>query len=306
MQMNNFLPSQFWDYNIEKNFNKTVLDDFENFKSNSINFKLAIWNPKTNGIRYLKALLYNMCTTTSLENWQRIKKIQNRNYGNSYSITYNDEEICMDYLQAAYELEFISNNINLNSANILEIGAGYGRTCHTILSNHDVKNYYIVDLEKCLYISQKYLKKVLDNKAFSKIHFLTIKNFESLKDSISFYITINIDSFAEMDINVIKAYLDYIDKHSDYFYVKNPVGKYMDKSLDNHSQGQKVVELAMKTGLLRDIVDIHNNKAINQQVSKFIKVYQPGNNWNCIDNAWSPPWSFYWQAIYKNNFKLQI
>ena len=298
MTKNHPKPSELWKRINQNNLRKERIQDLENFKSNDVNFKIALWNPKTNGIRYLKALLYNLAASISPEAWKKISKMKNRNIGSPITVKYNDEEICLDYLQALFELEFIEKNIRLDGLSILEIGAGYGRTCHGIMSNHKIESYTIIDLENCLELSQKYLKSVLDYENFKKINFILVENVELL-NSFNFDLCINIDSFAEMDAKVVEYYLDYINKHSEYLYVKNPVGKYMDKSLDNHSQGSELVELALSTGVLRDVIDIHDNKAVNKQVSRFIKTYQPGEKWECIANSWARPWSYYWQAMYK-------
>ena len=298
MTKNQPKPSELWERINKTNLRKELIQDLENFKSTDVNFKISLWNPKTNGIRYLKTLLYNLAASLSLEAWERISKIKNRNIGNPITVKYNGEEICLDYLQAVFELEFIEKHIQLDGLSILEIGAGYGRTCHGIMSNHKVKSYTIIDLENCLELCKKHLKIVLEDTNFKKIDFILVGNAELLNNS-NFDLCINIDSFAEMDAKVVGYYLDYINTYSDYLYVKNPVGKYMDKSIDNHSQGSELVELALSTGVLRDVIDIHDNKAVNKQVPMFIKAYQPGEKWECIANSWARPWSYYWQAMYK-------
>ena len=93
--------------------------------------------------------------------------------------------------------------------------------------------------------------------------------------------------------------LDYIDKHSNYLYVKNPVGKYLDSTLDKRAQGDRRVQMALSSGLLRDVIDIHDNEAIEGRVETFLDAYRPGSGWKCIDNSWAAPWSYYWQAFFK-------
>jgi putative sugar O-methyltransferase len=293
--------SALWEHINKFYITENQFEDLTNFKSNIINYKISLWNPHTNGIRYLKTLIYNLCASLSEDSWQMIRSIKNREIGNPITINYNNEEICLDYIQAVYELGFINKNenIRLDRCRILEIGAGYGRTCHTILSNHDVEAYYVIDLENCLRLSEIYLKQVLEPERFVKIKFIPVTNFNVLQD-VRFDLCINVDSFAEMDAEIVKLYLNYIDLHCNYFYVKNPVGKYKDSTL-SLSQNDKEVELALNTGLLRDIIDINNNIAIKYQSEKFVDAYSPGNRWKCIDAAWSPPWSFYWQALYRNS-----
>jgi putative sugar O-methyltransferase len=295
--------SPLWAHINQTQITKETTMDLTNFKSNGVNFKIALWDPQVNGARYLKALIYNLCANLSSDNWSRLRQVRNREVGNPVAVKYNGELVCMDYLQAVFEMEFLTKNINLGGLSILEIGAGYGRTCHTVISNHDVVAYYIIDLENSLDVAKRYLSVVLDKDQFSKIHFIMVDDVDKLVSVTHFDLCINIDSFAEMKAETVKYYFDLVDAQCRYFYVKNPVGKYLDKSLDAHSQGNEVVELALKTGVLRDIVDIYDSQAIEAQAPKFISAYQPSEKWKCIANEWAIPWSYYWQALYRKEGK---
>lgn len=272
--------------------------DFKNFKSNKVNFKIALWDPRFKGVRYLKVLIYNLCASLSDKQLNKIAKIKNRNVGNPISITYNGQDVDLDYLRALYELEMIERHVKLRGTDMLEIGAGYGRTCHALLSNHDVKSYHIVDLDNSIQLSRKYLKTVLDKKNFSKIQFIKVDNMDNLNEKY-FDLCINIDSFAEMKPEVVRNYLDFISRRCSYVYLQNPVGKYVDKSLDSHSQGKKTVNLALASGILRDVIDIDDNLAVIKQAKKFVKVYLPGEGWSIIEDQWVRPWSFYWHVLYR-------
>jgi putative sugar O-methyltransferase len=295
--MKNLKPTQsaLWVHINKTHLAVDQIQDLAGFKSRGVNFKLSLWNPQTNGVRYLKTLIYNLSASLTKDNWERILKTKNRLVGDPYIITLNDEKICLDYLQAAYELELIANHLLIDGLNVLEIGAGYGRTCHMIVSNHEVKAYCIVDLENCLNLSRRYLREVLDDLNFSKLHFVSVKNVYEL-ENLRFDLCINIDSFAEMDREVVKYYLHYVDKHCSYLYVKNPVGKYLDPFLSTY-QDNKEIEIALNTGILREVIDIHDNQAVKRQVPKFIQAYRPGSGWRCIDDSWALPWSYYWQVL---------
>lgn len=274
--------------------------DLSGFKSGSVNFKLALWNPQTNGVRYLKTLIYNLCASLTNDDWKRISKMRNRHIGDPLTIKYNGEEVCLDYLQANYEVAFITDKLPVSGINILEIGAGYGRTCHAISSNFEVRAYYIIDLDNCLTLSRKYLQEVMDRVRFSKIHFISVEDVEDIDElkTLNFDLCINIDSFAEMTPETVKYYLSYVNAHADYLYVKNPVGKYSDASLIS-SYGNSDVQLALDVGVLREVVDVYDKQAIKRQVPRFVQAYQPGDEWECVANSWAPPWSYYWQALYK-------
>jgi putative sugar O-methyltransferase len=272
------------------------LQDLSNFKSQGVNFKIALWNPHTNGVRYLKTLIYNLSAALSNSSWERLKIIKNRHEGNPFSITYKGEQVCLDYLQAVYELTFVAEHLPLDGVKILEIGSGYGRTCHAFLSNHHISAYVIIDLPNCLKLSRSYLQKVLEKDHFNKLLFVPFDDLDVLKHE-TFDLCINIDSFAEMEYGTVEYYLRMINRTCHSFYVKNPVGKYADPTL-SIDRKEKEVELALETGLLRGFIDIHDSSSVQVQVPSFIRVYRPGVEWSCIADSWAPPWSFYWQALY--------
>jgi putative sugar O-methyltransferase len=293
------IQSTLWKMINQKEIKLNKTNNLKDFKRTDINFRIALWNPKASGIRYLKTLIYNLCSLLSEKDWDKIKKISNRDFGDPIAIKYNGESICLDYLQAFYELEFINRCVDINRLRFLEIGGGYGRTCHAIISNSNVKEYFIVDLKNCLNLSRNYLRKVLSSDKFKVVKFILADSFDLLKNEY-FDICINIDSFAEMDLSAVQNYLGYINKHCKYFYTKNPVGKYYDKTLDGHVYGDKIVKIALNMGLLRNVIDIHDNFQVINQARKFVRVYNPGKTWRCIAEQWAKPWSFYWQAMYEN------
>ena len=298
--MNRELPmeSSLWKYINQTYVTEERVKELADFKSSGVNFKIALWNPGTNGVRYLKTLIFNLCASLEPEDWDRLRKINNRNVGDPITVKYDREDVCLDYLQAVLELRFIQNNLEINGSRILEIGAGYGRTCHTIMSNHQVRDYYIVELSNALELSQRYLRAVLDQETYSKLHFVHAEDLGTLAGR-NYDLCINVDSLAEMDIEVVRYYLGYIADNSDYFYVKNPVGKYLDKSLDNHAEGAQVVRMALQAGPLTNVIDVHDNLAVETQVNGFLEAYRPAGGWDCLDQSWPPPFSYYWQAIFK-------
>nr|ARD70891.1 N-methyltransferase [Micromonospora echinospora] len=275
--------------------------DLANFKSGRPNHKISLWNPEVNGVRYLKTLVHNLATALGPADWERLRRTTHRDVGNPIAVRVGGESICLDYLQATLELRFIEQSVDLAGASVLEIGAGYGRTCHTLLSNHDIAAYCIVDLRSTMHLSRRYLREVLDDARFAKIRFVPVEDEDvnaALRES-EFDLCINIDSFAEMAPETARSYLDLIGERGTALYVKNPVGKYWDQSLDGHVEGDDALRRAMETGLLREVLDIHDDRAVRAAVPEFIAAYRPGDDWRCVADAWAVPWSFYWQAIYR-------
>jgi len=294
----NIDQNKFWKEINEKQLSpENIKAGFENFKSSSINHKLALFNPEVNGVRYLKTVNFLLASTLSSAEKSLLENTMNRELGNPLSIQYEGLSVCLDYLQAAKEVDFIQREVTLEKLSIVEIGAGYGRTCHTLLSNHDIERYCIIDLPNALQLSSRYLSEVLDASSFEKISFISVAEFDATKLG-TFDLAINIDSFAEMDKEVVHEYLAFIDKHCNAFYTKNPVGKYYDKSLDGHSQGKEVIELALKQGVLTDILDIDNQSEVNAASKKFLRAYTPSADWITKADSWAVPFSYIWQALF--------
>jgi putative sugar O-methyltransferase len=291
--------SEQWERINRIHFTDEALNDLKCFKSNAVNHKLSIWDPRTNGIRYLKELLHTLCTSLNNEEWTLLDNIHERDLGTPYSVTFNGRKVCLDYLQAIYEIQFIRRNISLEAAHILEIGAGYGRTCHALLCNNTIASYSIIDLNKSLQLSKSYLSAVLPPELFIKLRFFAPEELESLVDA-RFSLAINIDSFAEMPKETVNTYLAFIRKCCDSLYVKNPVGKYVNPNLENRHDDNESIQLALTSGVLQDIIDIYDNEVVALQKKKFIEAYCPGKDWTLIEESWARPWSFYWQALYRH------
>lgn len=291
--------SQQWERINSTHLTRDAVADLRGFKSSDINFKLALWDTRVNGVRYLKALTYNLATGLSERDRARLRRVHHRDVGAPISVTHDGDPVCLDYIRAVYELGFIADHVPLDGATVLEIGAGYGRTCHTIVSNHDVAAYYILDLPNTLEVSSKYLSAVLSDEQLDRVRFVPVEDLDRRLSGVTFDLCLNIDSFAEMPPDTVHSYLSLVNERCRHLYVNNPVGKYLDASLDGHAEGAEVVAMAMETGLLRDIIDIHDNRAVADRADSFVEAYRPGAGWSSVADAWAPPWSFYWQALYR-------
>jgi len=272
--------------------------DLTDFKSDTRNYNISLWNPEANGIRYLKTLVYDLATRLGPDDWARLRKIRNRSVGDPLTVRYEGEELCLDYAQAVLELGFIEQRVTLRGARVLEIGAGYGRTCHAMLSNHDLAEYCIIDLRNTLHLSRRYLREVLDDAQFAKLRFVQVEDIDEVLHSAHFDLCINIHSFTEMMPETVQGYLDLIDEKCAAFYAKNPLGKFLDKKLDGHFKGDEAVRLAMQTGPLRKVIDIFDSEALAAAVPDFVDAYRPAAGWRCAAEARAVPWSYFWQAVF--------
>jgi hypothetical protein len=276
------------------------------FKSGDANFKLTLWDPRTNGVRYVKALTYRVSDRLSPADRERLRRTRNRDVGDPITVRHEGDEICLDYLRAVQEVGFIADRLDLTGARVVEIGAGYGRTCHALMSNHEVAEYHIVEREPSLRLARAYLHAVLEPEEFAKVVFHPADGDGGPAFPPAADLAINIDSFAYMPPATVRHYLTLIAERCRGFYVSGPVGKYLDKALDNHSQGAAEVATALSTGLLRDVLDVFDSEAVRKHSAKFVTAYRPGPGWECAAEAATPVWSHYWQALYRSSSARQV
>ena len=91
-------------------------------------------------------------------------------------------------------------------------------------------------------------------------------------------------------------YLKFIDKSSYGFYCKNTIGKF--KSLLCGWKKNTNSELAMNSGILREVVDIVNPDELRGARSVFLEKFCPGSKWAAEKHSSSQPWTHYYHALY--------
>ena len=114
---------------INRNLKHTQKDDF-------LFHNIRYWDPLERPIYYFKCyllLLYNQLDGKTKNAFNdKYKTLVKK----EYSILINNKFIDLDYIQSCLEYEFSKKYI-VNCKDILEIGAGYGRTSNFILSFFD-------------------------------------------------------------------------------------------------------------------------------------------------------------------------
>ena len=295
-----FAASELW-----TQINRDYISDpervsLDNFRRDSISDRISMWNVKRNAIRYFKTMLYNEAELFTEDELRLLDRIPNRTLGNPFSVRVRGRDICIDYLRSLRELLFIRKSTNLDAIHsVLEIGAGFGRTCHALLSTTpNIQKYIIVDLPSCLGIAARYLKSVLEEQNFDKLVFIT--NAELASQSILTHdLTIDIDSTAEMDEVVARNYLSFIDRNASWFYCNNPMGKFSLKLIKATNVDPNAVAMALRLGLLREALDIFDDADVARHVPDFLTAYRPGQDWDAVSHEDARPWSYYHQAMYR-------
>lgn len=272
--------------------------DLDSFKSGRINSRLASWNVESSAYRYHKTIIFNEMMALAEHHLAWLDKMDGRSIGRPITVRVRNRDVCMDYMLSLHELIFIEDVLS-DIRSVTEVGAGYGRTCHAVLSVFEnIETYRIVDLAPSLELSRLYLSKVLPGHLFDKISF--VANCSLAGDNptrTDLYLAIN--TMAELDADIARNYLALINESGRYFYCKSPLGKYSPSSVGIKEVKAPAVADALAAGLLTDILDIFDSQALEAIEPKFLSVYSPGPAWTIRGHSRARPWTYFHQVIYE-------
>lgn len=262
------LMSNYWNYlNIEnlkqikeqniENYSTTVARNYytfvgvsdEQIEQSILNVQNTFISEKVNlykkqiNMSYTDSMKYNNLTYLLYLNLKKLELLDKLNYlSDEGYLTYNDpfleingHNVSSDKINSIFDYENIDKFSSFSDKkNILEIGAGSGRTSQAIVTfNKDLK-YTICDIPPALFISYERLKNVFKNKKIGLLYSLNedelineINNYDisfimphqlNFLKNKKFDLTIAIDCIHEMDKETIKKYFYNIDRFSKLFY----------------------------------------------------------------------------------------
>jgi hypothetical protein len=284
--------------NVFSDTNDAFIEEFR--RPGGANNRLAAWDPLDRSMRYFKFLLYALAERQPERFFILYRALGNVGIGQPVSVSLRDCDINIDYFLSIDEFLFLESAIDLKSARtVVEIGAGFGRTCHTLFSLCDFDQYIIVDLPQVLALSKAVLAKVIPQH-YGKIRFIDA-TLEKEWDGLAADLAINIDSFQEMPPATIDVYMNRIVRNCRYFYVKNPTAKY-----DPGSIGLPSIELhrlhdVFSLGYCRDVIDIFNDAALESARPAYIDAYRPAPDWRLLAERPMAMFAYYHHALYRRN-----
>lgn len=189
--------------------------------------------PKHRHIPLRQSLTYNFLSNMvwdySVRVWPEIEKLSDPLIGNPPSLHRNGRLISQDLANSGLEAQFVLSGLPnaLKVQTVCELGAGYGRTAHALLTLRPNLRYVVVDIPPALYVSQRYLSAVYPHRKIFKwrpfnsyseikaefesaeLAFLLPSQIELLPDD-SFDLFINISSLHEMSVEQIRYYFTQI------------------------------------------------------------------------------------------------
>jgi putative sugar O-methyltransferase len=129
--------------------------------------------------------------------------------GSPFPVMGGERLISQDLANTALEVAAIRQGLAYEQPrSIFEIGGGYGRTAHALLSLFPEARYTIVDIEPALSISRWYLERLLPAE---RLRFVEFGQVDSLV-SDEFDLALSISSLQEMTPEVVASYFALMDR----------------------------------------------------------------------------------------------
>jgi len=190
------------------------------------------------------SVLFNIITVLLLDyvikngGGKYVDLLEEPSEGNPPFLNLQGKRISQDILNSILEYLSISDGCDIGKVrNVLEIGAGSGRTSFCLLKLLPDVKYIVVDIPPALFISQRYLSSVCkDKKVFafrpfkffgevedefkdSDIIFLMPDQIDLLPDRI-IDLFLAIDCLHEMKKEQVELYFNHVDRLANHFFFK--------------------------------------------------------------------------------------
>lgn len=258
--------------------------------------RFSTWQPKEPTFRYYLTLVFNEVRKKNEDFFNNYRKLGDTLLGQPLCVSANGVQVNLDYLTSIEEYDFLSKSFNLNTIeSVVEIGAGFGRTAHTLLKLcPNIKRYTIIDLAPMLKLSSKYLEKVLSDDA-KKLNFIAateIGEWGKIKADLA----INIDSFQEMPKQTITNYIENLFTNTSAVYIKNPVCKYSPELLGIEATRKHDV---FSLGFMTQVANIFDEVELGEMRKIYSERYCPSQNHKIVNALPSDLFAYYQHILYK-------
>ncbi|MGB0908930.1 MAG: putative sugar O-methyltransferase [Nitrospirales bacterium] len=142
-----------------------------------------------------------------------LEKLDEDDYFGNFIFKIDNKLISRDLLDSICETYFLSKHLDLSGMNILDIGAGYGRLAHRLVSaTPTVNQYFCTDaIAVSTFISEFYTQFRRMN---GKVSVIPLDEIEDVLESNSIHMALNIHSFSECRMSAIEYWLSLLVRHS--------------------------------------------------------------------------------------------
>ncbi len=232
------------DHPYAQNLKRHVLQINFPFSEQELNRKHLLWTQQESRNFNIITMYYlNYMINLGWGNY--IDQLEEPIVGNPPYSIFNGKRVSQDIFNSLLEYLSVVNACPMDEiSNIVEIGAGYGRTAFCFLNFYPEKKYIIVDFPPALYVAQEYLSQVFPEKKVMK--FRPFEDFREIKDEFqnanlvflmpdqlskipndSIDLFLAIDCLHEMKKERVNFYFDEAQRLSKYFYYKCWINTYV-------------------------------------------------------------------------------
>lgn len=298
--------SKLWDSLAKDKFANIDESFLANFREpGNANNRLAAWDPFDRSMRYFKFLLFHQIQAKDSSFFSNYAKIGLTSLGNPTTLNApSGEAINLDHFFFIEEFTFLNANLNFDKIdNVVEIGAGFGRTAQALIKLvGNIKRYTIIDIPEVLSLSHSYLEKVFSKDEFAKLDFVNALLLpKDIHDLQSVDLVINIDSFQEMPKETIRFYFERIVSKARFFYSKNAIGKYRPESVGLYDVNEQQLLDVFSLGLSTDVIDIFSERELVRARQKHVEQYRPSKQYTIIAQEPLGIFPYYQNVLYERS-----
>jgi putative sugar O-methyltransferase len=214
-----------------------------------------VWQYRKMGMNAELKYLLHAYYIQKIDKLNLLRRLKEDNLFGAYTFDFNQElVISRDLLDSISEIQFLERNLrisNLTGINFLDIGAGYGRLAHRMVTSlPKMGKYFCVDaVAESTFISEFYLRFRGVNE---KAEVIPLYDLEKILKHNKIDVAINIHSFSECTLSTINWWLDLLRKYKikylmivphigDRFLSREKDGTFLDFLSSIHSKGYKLV-----------------------------------------------------------------
>lgn len=250
---------------------KALTDEyvFNNFKTTPLFTKILEHTSEFNGHQYASSIIKNYNKYYHILDWKKLK--ENDIIGHPFIIDFPELQLnechyspsTIHYIHSG--LFFIENVLkHVDKINILEIGGGYGGQCKILLdickmTNIEVENYGIIDLE---YVS-KLQNKYLNSFEYTNVQYFEFENMKDFGIFKNYNVLFSSYGLSEFTTEIKNFYIDNIVKLIDNYYIE-----WNEEKIHPHFLNAKIIDEYPRTYIFnksivhtKDMGDIIDNKS---------------------------------------------
>lgn len=297
--------SRLWDQLSQSKFSSIDDDFILHFREpGRPNNRLAAWDPYDKSMRFFKFLFFSHLRKKDPAFFATYDLIGRTDIGNPITIKGpSGSQINLDHFFSIEEYFFLKDNMDITSvSNVLEIGAGFGRTAQALLKLiKSIRSYTIIDIPEVLALSHRYLSQVLSAEEFAKLIFIDAMELDDANlVGESYDLVINIDSFQEMQPEIVEFYMRVFIRKARFFYTKNPVGKYRPDSVGITNITDDDLMDVFSLGLSREIIDIFCEDELRLASESATEDYRPSTAHRVLASEPLEMFPYYLNILYVN------